>query len=382
MIRILQVISTLNVGSGIAHFVMNYYRKMVSDEIQFDFLLFEDVPNSFKEEVQSLGGNIYYISAPKLFKIHTYKKRVHEFFMKNKQVYDVVHIHEILVQKYICEYAKKYHDCRIFIHSHNSKFVTFDHGQSFFKASLQYVFKKLRNVFLLAHIKKNADYYLACSKEAGIALYGKKIVEKNDHFYLIKNSIDLDRYAFNTNIREEYRKKFSIADNQIVLMNVGRLCEQKNQVFLLDVFQKIIEKNKQYCLFLVGEGQHRKLLEHRIHESGLENNVKILGNRLDIPQLLQMADLYVFPSTFEGLGISLIEAQANGLTCISSNHVPQEACVSDQVSFIELNQQCWVDSILTAQLERKDTRQMIKECGYDLNDAVVQLKMLYLRRQI
>ncbi len=382
MIRILQVISTLNVGSGIAHFVMNYYRKMVSNEIQFDFLLFEDVPNSFKEEVQSLGGNIYYISAPTLFTISSYKKRVRAFFMKNKQVYDVVHIHEILVQKYICKYAKKYNNCSIFIHSHNSKFVTFDNNQSFLKASIKYAFKKIRNTFLLAHLKKNADYYLACSKEAGIALYGKKIVEKNDHFYLIKNSIDLDKYTFNTSIREEYRKKFSITENQIVLMNVGRLCEQKNQVFLLDVFEKIVEKNNQYCLILIGEGQHRKLLEHRIQESGLEHNVKILGNRLDIPQLLQMADLYVFPSTFEGLGISLIEAQANGLACISSNHVPQEACVSDQVSFIELNQQCWVDSILSAQLERKDTRPMIKECGYDLNDAVIQLKMLYMRRQI
>lgn len=380
MVRILQVISTLNVGSGIAHFVMNYYRKMVSNEIQFDFLLFEDVPNSFKEEVQSLGGNIYYISAPTVLTLSSYKKSVREFFIKNKQAYNVIHIHEILVQKYICKYAKKYNECSIFIHSHNTKFVTFDNSQSILKASLQYVIKKLRNVVLLAHIKKNADFYLACSKEAGIALYGKKIVDKNDHFYLIKNSIDLDQYAFNTSIREAYRKKFQITEDQIVLMNVGRLCEQKNQVFLLDVFLKIVEKNKQYCLFLVGEGQHRKLLEHRIHESGLENNVKILGNRLDIPQLLQMADLYVFPSTFEGLGISLIEAQANGLTCISSNHVPQEACVSNQVTFIELNQLCWVDSILSAQLERKDTRQMIKECGYDLNDAVVQLKMLYLRR--
>jgi glycosyltransferase involved in cell wall biosynthesis len=220
---------------------------------------------------------------------------------------------------------------------------------------------------------------LACSVEAGIALYGKKGVRSNK-FAVIKNAIDTQKFVSALSQRDEKRKQEGVEKRKVII-NIGRLCEQKNQAFLLKVFKKLHEKDDTYALFLVGEGGDRLALEQDYASLIESGSLRLLGNRTDIPSLLALADVFVFPSVMEGLGIALIEAQASGITCISSSAVPQETAVSSAVKYLDLalGEDRWVEEILASPLVRHDTRQSIIDHGYDIKSSACQLEEIYLR---
>lgn len=376
--RILQVMSTLNVGCGIANFVMNYCRKISKDGVCFDFLLFHPMPISFSDEVQKLGGRIFYIEKPTL-NFGKYDKQVKRFFCEHRGEWDLVHIHEILLQRFVIKNAKKYGGVKkIVTHSHAARFVLPTYGVSAVKNALKMFVKRCRNKFLLSKIEKNSDCCLACSEAAGVALYGKAILQ-SDKFHVIKNAIDVKKYQYNPEIREEYRREYNLCEKKVIIQ-IGRLCEQKNQIFFLDVMHNLVQKDNSYVLLLVGDGPMHQEVERKIKELELNNNVMIMGNRTDVAKLLQCADLSVLPSLTEGLGIVLIEAQASGLPCIASSGVPQEANVTPYVQFLNLDDgvQAWADAIKNTQIQRYDTKTLITDSGYDINESVARLADIYL----
>lgn len=375
--RILHILSTLNIGSGIANFAVNHYREAVGLGVQFDFLVFKKMENDFYDEVVKLGARVFYIEKPSLH-VSKYKKAIKRFFSEHAEEWDIVHIHEILVQKFIAKTCKKYGGVKkVVIHSHAAKFVLPTYGVSRIKNAAIMAFKRIRNAYLLSGIKKNCDYYFACSKAAGLALYGKNALS-NKNFYISKNAIDTQKYVFDKNVREKYRETFGLVDNKVIVL-VGRFCSEKNQVFFLDVFKKIIDKDSSYRLMLVGDGELRDAVVEKIDALGLQDKVVLTGNRDDVPALLNASDLFVLPSIVEGLGIVLIEAQAAGLPCVRSDMVPDEAVITPYVKTISLNDgaEKWADEIVSVPLERYDCSTYIYDAGYDITESAKRLIKTY-----
>lgn len=374
--RVLHVISTLNIGSGIANAVFNYYRNIDRHNIQFDFLVFSEPEKTFTKEILEMGGRVFQIDAPTLTTSFKYAKKVKKFFKSHRNEWDWVHIHEILVQKYIVKSVKKISNAKIAIHSHNSRFVLPDHNASKLKNAIQITIKSVRNKYLLFGVNKNADAKFACSKEAGVALFGKKGIQKR--FTLLPNAIDVGKFRFDQAERNRYRKMLGLEDKKVII-NIARLCSQKNQVFLLDVFKRIQETSKDYALLLVGDGELREYLFERAKLLGLSDNVLFLGNRLDTPSLYSAGDIFVFPSIIEGLGISLIEAQASGLNCIASTEVPKLAQVTPYVRFLPLSAgvDVWAREIENTSLTRTDGNDIVKQTAFNLENNFRTLTDVY-----
>lgn len=371
--RVLQVLSSLNIGSGIANVVVNYYRKIDKEKIQFDFLLFEKMPKSFESEVLSLGGKLYYIDKPTLCSVGKYKRIVKEFFETNRSRWSAVHIHEILVQRYVSAGARRAGIHRIVIHSHGTKFAIMQKDGLYIKNLLRYAVKRIRNFYLLGGIVKNSDVRLACSNDAGKALF------KKADFTVLKNAIDYGKYKFNVPTRQKYRELLDLRESEKCIMHVGRLCDEKNQLFLIDAFSVAVAADSNMKLVLVGDGRMKSTLEKRVNEKGIGDKVVFIGNRSDIGEMLMAADLFVFPSINEGLGIALIEAQASGLACIASDSIPKEADCTGTVKFASLvdGVEKWADLILKTDVQRMDNGAAIASSGYDLNQSVKLLENIY-----
>ena len=171
------------------------------------------------------------------------------------------------------------------------------------------------------------------------------------------------------------------ADEFYNIINIGRFNSQKNQLFLLDVLAEIIKKNTNYKLFLVGDGELKTQILEKIKKLKIERNVELLGIRNDIPEILQAMDVFLFPSLFEGLPVSLVEAQATGIQCVISDGVPAESIlVKENVKVISLkeNAEQWANKILEIKnFERKDVSEIIKEKGYDIKENAKKLEEKY-----
>lgn len=375
--RILHIISTLNIGNGIANAVMNYYRKIDRDEIQFDFLVFSEPAKTFTQEVQEMGGRVFEIPAPTLKTASDYANEVQRFFRDHAGEWSWVHIHEILVQRYVIKAARLVGGMKIIMHSHVSEFVLPNSTISPFKNKIQMLIKKIRNMYLLFGFKRKTDLFLACSKEAGIALFGKRGI-KDKRFYVLNNCIDVEKYAMDEKIREQYREELGLVDKK-VLLNIGRLCEQKNQDFLIEVFDKVYRRDKDYRLLLVGSGAMENVLRKKAKTYALEDKILFLGNRTDIPALCMAADLFVFPSIMEGLGIALVEAQASGLNCIASSTIPDCAKVTPYVNFLGLKDgvEVWANQIISTLLDRNDGNAIVGKSEYNIDTNIKKLVSLY-----
>lgn len=202
---------------------------------------------------------------------------------------------------------------------------------------------------------------------------------ESGHVQVWKNAIDLSAYEFSPRVREEYRKEYG--EDAFIVGHVGRFVEAKNHRFLLEIFKEIVERKPNALLLLVGDGPLFEQIQERALALGIEQSVRFLGARSDVPQLLQAMDVFLFPSKFEGLGIVAIEAQAAGLACFASTSVPQDIGITDLVQFIGLDVEPkrWATSILESDLRRReeDTREALQKAGYDITQSTEQLYEFY-----
>ena len=287
-----------------------------------------------------------------------------EFFREHPE-YRILHSH---VRSYASVYlpiAKKY-GLKTIIHSHstsNGKGV-----KGMIKAMLQY---PLRFV---------ADEYFSCSEEAGRWLFGDKIVA-GEHHYILKNAIDAAAYRYDEAVRRDYRQQLGL-DGKYVFVHVGRFHPAKNHAFMLRVFQKIQKAESDTALLLLGDGDLRSEIEKQIEELGIQDAVMLLGNRNDVPKILQATDCMLFPSLWEGLGIVAVEAQATGMGCICSNQVPRLVKVTDDCWFLPLEEEIWAENALEqfrrCQEQRQDTYDAIVASGFDIRSTAKWLGEFYL----
>ena len=296
MIRVLHVIASMNIG-GAETFIMNVYRNIDRSKVQFDFLLHTDKNCAYNSEIISLGGKIFSIPSRNqgVLKNHYALNR---FFKRNPK-YRIVHQH-LSSLSYIepLKIASRYGVPIRILHSHSTR-----EGGSI-------LHKYIHNVNKLS-VKKYATHYFACSDLAAKWIIGKKQYNAKE-FTIINNGIETENFIYNTNIRKSMRDKLGIGD-KFVVGHIGNFVYPKNHVFLIDIFKVIHQKDIKSILILVGDGKLRNEIEEKIINEGLKDSVILTGVRKDIPNLLQAMDVFIMPSFYEGLPVTLVEAQAAGL---------------------------------------------------------------------
>lgn len=357
---------------GIQTFVIENLRHMDKTNLQVDFLLLDDGKvYELEEELRMLGSTVYKLEGiwiRKPWDFVKYCKALDDFFREHHD-YKVVHMHSSSKNFMVLKYAKKYGiEIRI-AHSHCIDFQT------------NSKIKKVVGDCFKYPLKKYATNYFACSKEAGVWLFGKKIVNSN-RFMIVHNAVDLEKYKFNVEVRERIRNDLKIDKNTIVIGHVGRFVELKNHDFLVDVFYEFYEIHPNSKLLLIGTGIKENEIKEKVKRLGIEENVIFAGFRENVNDYMCAMDLFVLPSKTEGLGLVLIEAQASGLKCFTSKDVvPNEVDVSKTTQFLSLNllPKEWADVLIETNIERVKNEDMIKQAGYDIIDTSKVLQDFYTK---
>lgn len=358
--RVLQVVTSMDRG-GAETMIMNHYRAIDRTKIQFDFLVHRSHQGAYDNEIRQLGGRIYRAFPIRPWNYCKYFKFLNKFFNEHYADFIAVHSHIQENSGFPLKYAKKYGiKCRI-SHSHIA-----DLGIDY-----KYPFRKYGKYY----VNKYASEKFACGKDAGIFLYGKK-----SKFITFNNAIDSNKFKYNTEILIKTRAKLGI-ENKFVIGHIGRFCYQKNHTYIIDIFNELLKLKPNSTLVLVGDGPLRSGIEDKVNKLQIQNNVLFLGIRGDISDLMQAFDILLFPSLFEGLPVSIIEAQAAGLPCVLSDTIDNKTAITPNVSFISLSAdiQKWVETLLSFQdFERKDTSEYIINANYDIHRNATWLTNFYL----
>lgn len=357
-IRVLQIVTDMRCG-GLENMLMNYYRNIDRNVIQFDFLTHRSTETDFNAEIRKLGGKIYHL--PRLNPFSPFYLHALDTFFDEHQEYRIIHVHQDCMSGVILKVAKNHGISVRIAHSHSSR-QTKD-----IKYPLKLLFRHI--------IPKYATHLLACSEAAG------KWMFCGAEFLVLKNAIDASKYRWNVNKRNDMRRTFGVSDDELLIGHIGRFSPPKNHLFLLKVFAKINSQTKAKLL-LVGDGVLRDDIEKTIYELELEKNVILTGVRNDIPDLLQMMDVFVFPSIYEGLPVTVVEAQASGLPVLISDRVPLECKFTDFVEQVPLTagEDEWVyRTICASHILRRDTFCDVKEAGFDIVDQAGNLTTWYLK---
>lgn len=362
-IRILQITGGMDMG-GIENFIMNIYRNIDRTKVQFDFLIHQEKKQIFEDEILSLGGKIYRISSFGKVGHFGYLKALHKFFIEHLE-YKIVHSHYNAVSGIILKEAKKCKVKKTISHSH----IAYPKYR---------FFEKIYKNYSKSFIKKNADIKFACSKLAGEWLY-----KKNSNFKVINNGIEPLKYKYNLDKRIEKRKELVLDKRDIVVGHVGRLDKQKNHKFLIEIFSELVKINNNYKLILIGTGELEKEIKEQIKNLNLEDNVRLLGVRKDVNKLLQAFDIFLFPSLYEGLPVTLVEAQGAGLKCFISDSVTKEIdleCGLTEFISLEKSPKEWAEIVdKNREYERKDTVEALRSHGYDMTQNAKELENLYIK---
>lgn len=365
-VRVLNIIGRRPTG-GIGSVVYNYQNNFTDTNLEFDYMLFtEGNDGDFDKKVKYLGSKIYIMPSLKYFNIIKIFKEVSDFFKKKGKHYDIIHLHSINIGFICYPIAKKNGIKNLIAHSHS---VVYSNNK----------FNSIRNRILCIPLKKWANKYFACSKDAGKFLFGETAIE-NKEVYIMNNAIDCEDFKYNEKIRLDVRKSLRIND-ELLIGNVGRFSKEKNHEFLIDIFLEIKRKKNNSKLLLVGDGETISKIKDKVTLNGIEDSVIFLGRRNDISSILQAIDIFISTSLFEGFGISLIEAQCSGLLTISSDIVPDEVKVTDNIYTYSLNDtpKLWADRIIFEynNFYRKDQSDKIKQHGFDIKEEATKLQEYY-----
>jgi len=291
-------------------------------------------------------------------------------FFKNHSEIQILHINDCSASNLrLMKIAKKCGVQTRILHSHNNDYL---------------VPLRKRQLFVEKLNKKNLDKIatdlFACSDDAGRFMFG------DSSFKVVKNAVEVEKYLYSSDKRALYRNEWGIPDNVNVLGCVARFDYQKNHDYLLDVFAEYKRIDEKAILILIGDGPLRNEIENKINVLGLSNSVKLLGMRADVSELLNAFDLFILPSRSEGLGIVFVEAQINGLGCVTSDNVPKEVNILDKIEYLALDAgaEIWAQQIdkikKNMNADRTIDIQRVRDAGYDIKIEAKKLQDFYLSK--
>lgn len=358
MERVLHIVGNMNMG-GQETFIMNVYENIDRRKVQFDFIVHSKEEGYYDKRIEELGGRIYRIFPISKHPIKSIKQLI-DIIKKNK--YTILHRHtsssvvaiEILIARILK--VKK-----IIVHSHNN---------SSKHKIINKIFRPILNLC--------ANYKFACSEDAAKWLFGKKHYKE---VKIIYNGINLQNFLYNEEIRKKIRTQFNIKDN-IVIGHIGRFEYQKNHKFIINIFSELLKNNKKYELWLIGDGKLKEEIEDYIGSKKIKEHVKLFGIVDNVNELLQGMDIFIFPSIYEGLGISLIEAQISGLKSIVSEAIQEEAIITDNVYRIPLSKtDLWKKKIESIKQYCRHITINSKMNNFSINNVSKTLEKIYLEEQ-
>lgn len=356
-IRVLQVGMHDKIG-GVETFLMNYYRKMDRNKVQFDFInMFEHL--CFEDEIKKMGGMIY--------KVPNVKKKPFKYYKELRKIirlnnYKIIHINMLSMANILPIIAAHKEGVKhIILHSHNS-------GTP--KGILRKILDKMNKKIAI----KYANHYFACSTLAGKWLYGNET-----HFEVINNAIDVNKFKFDENKRKNMRRHLNLED-KFVIGHVGRFCEQKNHKFLIEILRKYLILNPKTILLTIGEGELKNEIKSKALSYNLQDNIIFMDPIDNVNDYLQAMDVFVLPSLFEGLPVVAVEAEANGLTVITSNTVSKELPIKELSVYCDLNYiDEWCKKIQNNIVRRMDRTDDITNANYNIEVEAKKLTNMYIK---
>lgn len=367
-IRVLQVVGRMDRG-GIETMIMNQYRNIDRDKVQFDFLAHFGREAAYNDEIRAMGGRIYEMPALRdenhvfFWRFFTYLFALNKFFREHRE-YKVIHGHMTHTAALYMPIAKRYGvTCRI-VHSHSTK-------------SKEGLLGFLTD-FLHKFATRDATVFFACSKAAQKWFFTEEIINSGIvHF--VTNAIDAKRFRYDPEKRAKMREAFGLKD-ELAIIHVARFRTEKNQDYMIDVLQEAMKAREDIVLIFVGDGPLEDTVKAKAKACSVESHVRFLGQRADVPDILQAADVFVLPSTWEGLPLTAIEAQASGLHCVVSDSLSQELNALGMVRYVSRDHiGDWVQALLEeGRKPRRDTYEEIVAAGYDSCTTAAWLQEFYL----
>lgn len=358
-VRVLIVSTTMDRG-GAETLIMNIFRALDRTKVMFDFILHCDHRSSYEDEIESLGGRIFRLPLFRVYNERSYRRAFRDFF-KSHPEYRIIHSHINNSASVFLDEANK---CGLhtIVHSHCTSNGTGPRA------------------WIRDHYRKNlyriAEYRLACSTEAGEWLF-----EGKAPFKVIKNGINTSGFAFDAAERNAVRKELGVKEGTAIIGNVGRFMTQKNQSFLLDIFNEYRKIRPDSRLLLIGEGPLQGVLEAKIKSLSLEDSVIMPGVRSDMDRVYCAMDVFLLPSLYEGLPVTLVEAQCSGLPCVITDNITDEVVFSDRIIKKALTDSpaSWAQSVEKALSGgRYEGSALVRDNGFDIEKTAGELQDFYL----
>lgn len=361
--KVLHIVGPMNTG-GTETMLMNIYRNIDRDKIQFDFLSFSQEEAYYDKEIKALGGKVIKISNPKSI-------REISNVIKNNGPYKVVHAHTL----FNCGFAMiaaKINNIEIRIsHAHTN----LDDESKVIRRMYVKLMRKI--------INKYSTKLLACSNAAGCYLFGSKTLNTEKYSYF-PNLVDYKKMMTPNKEKVKLFKMNNDLNNNLVIGNIGTLKPSKNQEFLLKIVKILKERHVNVKLIIVGDGELKSRLKELTEEYDIVENVIFTGIRKDINNMLSCMDVFVLPSIYEGLGLVLLEAQASGLPCLVSEAIQKEADLGlNLIEKLNLSDDeiLWADKIVELSSKKKLSRYLIEEKfndkGYSTSKCISRLLEIY-----
>lgn len=360
--RLLCLVSAMNAG-GAETFLMKLYRKLDKTKYQMDFCVNDPKKGFYDDEIQAMGGKIYVIPC-KSESIKHFTEGLSQIVKHNHYEY-VLRITSNAMGFYDLKVAKKSGAEKCIARSSNSS-----DGNSL-KSKLAHRVGRIL-------YERNVDIKIAPSDLAAKYTFGKKEY-KMGHVKILHNAIDLDYFRFSEKSRTDNRHELHIPEDAFAVGHIGRFSEQKNHLFLLDIFACVAKKRPDAYLILVGDGERKEQIQEKVQNLGLESRVIFTGVRSDIPALLSAFDVFLFPSFYEGMPNTVIEAQATGLPCVISDTITKEADITGLVQYMPLtaSPELWAEKVMKCvSQERVNTKEFFLREKYDIASVVEEFVRL------
>ena len=361
MKRLLCLISCMNTG-GAETFLMKIYRTIDRSKYQMDFCVNIKEKGFYDDEINSLGGRVYHIPS-KSESVFEFKRGLSQIVKENQYDY-ILRITSNCMGFMDLKIAKKAGAKVCCARSSNAS----DGGG---------IKNKLTHIVGRMLYNKYVDVKIAPSDLAARYTFGDKVYNQGG-VNILHNGVDISRFEFNTERRAKVRKEFGISDDCKLIGHVGRFDVQKNHTFLLDIFKKILDCDDKTVLLMVGDGPLQSEMREKAESLGISDNIIFAGIRSDIPDLLAAMDVFVFPSFYEGMPNTVIEAQATGLPCVIADTITKEANITGLVQYLPLGDpDMWAKAALASiDSTRMDTKDSFISNKYDIESVVNEFARL------
>lgn len=359
-IRVLHVFAALDSG-GVANFAMNTYRRIDREKIQYDFAITGGEKSLMDDEAEALGARMFYFD--------TNRSAVDNLkdILRNEGPFEAVHSHVFFYSGLLLREAKR---CGVPIriaHAHNAHT---GESSSFVRKAYEASMRRL--------IRSNATVMMGCSEKACRYVFGENCLSDSCAM-VMPDGIDCERFAFNEEIRKKVRTEYGL-ENKFTVGHVGHFNPAKNHEKILSVFARLAEKREDVALLLVGNGELESDVRSKAEELGLADKVVFAGAHKDVENMYQAMEVFLFPSRYEGFGMAMIEAQANGLACVASDVVPEDTNADGRAVYLPLDEsdELWASAIENAPCRASKNADTVKK-HFDIECTAKNLEEIYLR---